>query len=468
MWILPTYNRPALLEQTLRLCAETGVSTKGLILVNGCWSPEYEKAVTFAPPGWDVEYLPENLGWAQACNYAFEKYPDELWYGFFYDDMKPITRRWDKKLVKGCNQGRIVSAVNNWHKPHRIQTAVVNGDLAREVGFLTLPGTWACYTDDFWERLGTELNIWTAREDIVVETLSPRKGDYEFDDAHNTAYTSGKLEEDGHVWEAFIQTRYLDIRDRVRDRFKLRGKRETVLKGNSVYIATPCADGKMSFYYTLSVVQSIPVMSRHGIGWTVHVLDKSSLVDYARNRLIAEFLKTDATHLLFIDDDMGWPEHAIPELLAHDKDVIAAVGITKDEDPEMRRFCVDMHPSTTKYDATRGIIAVKQVGTGFMLIKRHVLEKMWAHYNENPVPAPREKPELGEIHWVFEFDKGNPDGWGEDYTFCRRWRELGGEIWIDPSIQLIHAGQYAYTGTYLQWLQDKHEKETKDGRNQAA
>lgn len=454
MWILPTYNRPELLNRTLAKCTETGVSTKGVILING---GDYNIGHAL-PKGWEIITVPENLGWAQGCNYVFEKYPNEPWYGFFYDDMAPVTEGWDTRLVQGLNDKVLISsAENNWHKPARIQTAVINGDLVRECGFLCLPETWACFTDDFWERIGRELGCWQV-QDVVVETLNPRKGDYEEDDAHKTAYKSGNYEKDAEIWDRFQQTEFRPLRERIREALNVGQPRKVKLSQHNVWIGTPSIDGKIESAYVASLVRSFDVLNRLNVGHAIYILDKCSILPHARNRLVGEFLHSDASHMLFIDDDMGWPDNAIPELLAHDKDVIGAVGITKDEDPEKRHFCAGLDPKVTKFDHERGIIRVAYVGTGFLLIKRHVLEKMWTHYRKWATQPPPDHPEIGPCSRIFEFDY-TQDVWGEDYIFCQRWRELGGEIWVDPSIRLEHIGSHCYTGTYLEWLEEKHRKD---------
>jgi len=464
MWILPTFQRPELLEQTLRRCVETQVSTPGVVLLQGVKDikvSEYARAVSFMPQGWTWETIDENIGWAQGCNYLLEKYPDEPWYGFFYDDMNPVTEEWDQQLVQSLNERHmIVSAENNWHNPPRIQTAVLDGDLVREIGFLCLPETWACFTDDFWEELGTQLGIWQVNKNVIVETLNPRKGDYEVDAAHESAYNAEAYGRDREIWYAFVEERYREIRERVRNKFNVGAPRAVDLSQLSVFVATPSIYGKVDAGYVASLQESMVFSAKHGVDTRLQILDKCSILPHARNRLVAEFLASDCTHLLFVDDDMGWPKQAILELLAHEKDVIAAVGVTKDPDPEKRKFCVVMDPAITKYDAERGIIRVKAVGTGFMLISRACIEKMWQAYKAYAAGPPPDKPELGPISRVFHFDYESADGlWGEDYVFCRRWRELGGEIWIDPSIRLEHHGAYVFTGTYLDYLQAKRERE---------
>src|SRR5690606_26226582 len=153
------------------------------------------------------------------------------------------------------------------------------------------------------------------------------------------------------------------------------------------------------------------------------------------------------THMLFIDADMGWPDYAPLELLAHDKDVIAAVGCTKEDKPT---FCVKFDKDTLKYDQTTGLVRVRSVGTGFMMISRRCLERMAKAYEANAYHDVQDPGEM--IPQVFWFDVIDNEMVGEDFTFCNRWRKMGGEVWIDPTITMIHVGQKSYIGNYAEAL----------------
>jgi hypothetical protein len=451
MWLLPSYNRPELLKQTLAHCAATGMTTPGVILVNGGDHKPY-KSIPL-PPNWRIIFRSENLGWAQGCQHLFERFPDEPWYGFFYDDMVPKTPEWDRRLLERMKPGGIVTAENNWHKPARIQTAVLDGNLVREVGFITVPKTWSCFTDDFWETLGSTLGLWRHADDVIVETLNPRKGDMPMDEATTVAGygpNNEKLEADRKTFEAFITNDLPPIARRVRDRF---GKKAS-FRDVRLLIGSPSVDSTYCAAYVKSMVETITLLNQLGIGYAFCCYDRCSMVHYVRSRTVAYMLKkTTATHLLFIDADMGWPAHAIPELLAHRKDVIAAVGCTK-EIPH--RFCVHVDPELMArrqaFDPETGLMRVKGAGTGFMLISRECLQRHWDASPDHPFWTPPEEPELGPIRRVFDFDYANPEGWGEDYSFCTRERKMGGDIWIDPTIQLQHCGPHNFTGSYADWM----------------
>jgi hypothetical protein len=455
MWLLPSYNRPDLLRQTLQHCVETKMTTPGVILVNGGDQRAYRNIPL--PPNWRMKVRPENLGWAQGVAALYRLFPNEPWYGFFYDDMVPKTPEWDRLLLERLKPGGFVTAENNWHKPPRVQTAILDGALVREVGFLTLPKTWSCFTDDFWETLGNDLGCWTHASDVIVETLNPRKGDMPMTEATTVAGygpNNERLLADQKTYAAFMASEYGAIRDRVAAKFRPK----LTTRGKKLFIATPAADGNHVAAYVISLSKTIRKLIEHGIPYEFYVLEKCSVLHHARNRLVSKFLLSDCTHMLFIDSDMGWPDYAPLELLAHDKDVIAAVGCTKEDKPN---FCVKFDRDTLKYDRVTGLIRVKSVGTGFMMISRRCLERMAKAYEANAYHDVQDPGEM--IPQVFWFDVIDNEMVGEDFTFCNRWRAMGGEIWIDPTITMTHVGQKAYVGNYAEAL-----KATDERRREAA
>ena len=102
-------------------------------------------------------------------------------------------------------------------------------------------------------------------------------------------------------------------------------------------------------------------------------------------------------------------------------------------------------------DAQR-LIAVDRVGTGFMRLRRDCLEKMVAAY---PALRLKHPANPGDRHFHALFDTGIVDGdfVGEDFTFCDRWRAIGGQVLVDPALNLGHHGAVAYDEPLLKYLQ---------------
>jgi hypothetical protein len=207
-------------------------------------------------------------------------------------------------------------------------------------------------------------------------------------------------------------------------------------------------------------------------------LFNESLITRARNYLVDEFLRTDFTHLLFIDSDIHYNPQDILALIALDKDVIGGPypkkSINWNNIAETARKHPDLNPKelenlvgeyvfnvvagTQQFSVTEPL-EVMEIGTGHMLVKRHVFDKMAEQY-----PTIRYKPDhVGQanfdgsryIHAYFDTVIDTKDsivGGGsdrylsEDYMFCQMWRKMGGQIFLCPWMRTQHIGTYAFTG----------------------
>ena len=172
-------------------------------------------------------------------------------------------------------------------------------------------------------------------------------------------------------------------------------------------------------------------------------MTNESLISRARNTLTAKFLNTEgSTHLMFIDADIGWEPWHLLALLNHDKDVVGGLYPMKTLPV---KWCVNGIPGAREDDPS-GLIEVTKTGTGFLLMKRHVFEKLNAH------PAVRVfKNDIGldpalDQYMKTYFDTAVREGryYSEDWTFCENWRDLGGQVFVDRRILLRHTGHYVF------------------------
>jgi phage/plasmid-associated DNA primase len=106
-----------------------------------------------------------------------------------------------------------------------------------------------------------------------------------------------------------------------------------------------------------------------------------------------------------------------------------------------------------------GLVRLHDGATGFMMIKREALDKMIEAYPDlkynNDLNTP---PELNPHFYAFfdtMIDPKDRRYLSEDYCFSRRWQELGGEIWLDPTISLNHYGSFNFQGNPQQIIQIK-------------
>ena len=169
-----------------------------------------------------------------------------------------------------------------------------------------------------------------------------------------------------------------------------------------IFIATPCYGGQLTMAYVKSVLDFQAEAAKRGIRTSFRFVANEALIVRARNELTWAFLQSDATHLLFIDADIGFVPEQVFRLLAFDADVTAAAYPLKKIDWEkVRRAAQSGRPDLegagldyVLYPETKGamtarndFVRVRHTGTGFLMIRRAALVKMCAAY-----PQLRYKP----------------------------------------------------------------------------
>lgn len=250
------------------------------------------------------------------------------------------------------------------------------------------------------------------------------------------------------------------------------------LKKNKLFIATPMYGGMAHGMYVKSCLDLQGIMTKYGVETRFSFLFNESLITRARNYLTDEFLRSDCTHMLFIDSDIHFSPQDVIAMLALDKDVIGGPYPKKSINWNNVAFAARNHPEleageleglvgdyvfnvvkgTQQFSVTEPL-EVLEIGTGYMMIKRHVFEKM-----EKAYPHLRYKPDhIGQanfdgsryIHAYFDTIIDTEDsatGGGserylsEDYMFCQLWRKIGGTIFLCPWMKTQHIGTYPFSG----------------------
>lgn len=222
------------------------------------------------------------------------------------------------------------------------------------------------------------------------------------------------------------------------------------LRGANIFFATPCYGGMLTDQYFLSMFRATQVLAKYGIKFRITTLRNESLITRARNILTAMFVASDCTHLMFIDADIEFQPEDIIRALAHDKDIIAGAYPKKALPVQYALNFKFVDKEKRKIRVENGAAEVLDASTGFFMIKRRVVEKMMAqhpelHYkNDSNID-----PSLNQYCYaLFDtiLDKRDNRYLSEDYCFCRRWQDLGGEIWIDLNTKLNHVGSYTFEG----------------------
>ena len=215
------------------------------------------------------------------------------------------------------------------------------------------------------------------------------------------------------------------------------------LRTTRVHICMPCYGGMLTEQTFMSYIKWANTCRQLGIDWTVETMTNESLISRARNTLTAKFLATpDSTHLMFIDADIGWEPWHLLALLNHDKDVIGGLYPMKTIPV---KWCVNGIPGAPDNDPN-GLLEVTKTGTGFLLIKRAVFEKLKSHPAVRTFANDIGLPSDLDQHMKTYFDTAVRENryYSEDWTFCENWRDLGGQVYVDKRVLLRHVGTYTF------------------------
>jgi len=243
---------------------------------------------------------------------------------------------------------------------------------------------------------------------------------------------------------------------------------------HKLFVATPMYGGQCFGYYSQGLINMTRLWQVRKEELVFSFMFNESLITRARNSLSHAFMKTDCTHLMFIDSDIRFEATDIPPMIDANKDIICGIYPKKEINWHSVKAAFDRGVPIDQMEWNTGSFVVNLVnnagsvtvpihepveiangGTGFMLIKRRVFEKLAKivpTYTNDVMDlagsvAPAEK--------IMEFFTTSiePESnrlLSEDYHFCKEWRKAGGKVYAAPWVRLGHIGSYAFEGQLLQ------------------
>lgn len=250
------------------------------------------------------------------------------------------------------------------------------------------------------------------------------------------------------------------------------------LREKKLFIATPMYGGQCSGMFTKSTNDLAMTCTKYGIDIKFYYLFNESLITRARNYCVDEFLRSDCTHLIFIDSDIGFDFKDVLTLLhlceddenygvitgPYPKKTIAwekiKVAVEKgfaDQNP----FNLDHFVGDYVFNPAEGVtefslfepVEIREGGTGFMMIHRKVFERYAKAYPELSYKPDHIRTEhfdgTREITAFFDcvIDPETKRYLSEDYMFSQYARKAGVKIWLCPWMQLKHVGTYTFGGS---------------------
>ena len=240
-----------------------------------------------------------------------------------------------------------------------------------------------------------------------------------------------------------------------------------------IFVATPMYGGQCFGYFTQSCLQLSNLCKANDVDVSFSFLFNESLIQRARNLLAQHFLKSEATHMMFIDADIRFNPEQIFPMLEADKDIICGIYPKKEINWTTVKMAMDANVPNDQLKFHTGAFVVNLVdyqtevtvpvnepveiwngGTGFMLIKREVFEnlvgKVPTYLNNVLDMTNKENGETINEFFATSIENETNILLSEDYYFCKKAREHGMKVWAAPWVQLAHIGTYAFEGQLIQ------------------
>jgi hypothetical protein len=247
---------------------------------------------------------------------------------------------------------------------------------------------------------------------------------------------------------------------------KKKAKSKDIYERLHVFVATPAYDGKVDSDYSQSLAQAAQAATVFGINFTACVMSNGAFIDLARNIFCKFFLEDnkDCTHLLFIDSDLKFESRAFVEVIRHcteDRPVVAGMYRRRQE-PEDYPCRWTPHPELSKdgidklwYDE-EGFLMCNRVPTGFLCIRRNIIEEMAVRALKVTIK------DIGLVPRLFyTFVDEETRFIGEDFAWCDDFMDqYDKQISIWPDFDFVHGG---YKCNYQKWISKNviYDEETK-------
>lgn len=212
----------------------------------------------------------------------------------------------------------------------------------------------------------------------------------------------------------------------------------------NVLVAAPSYDGKVNVWHATALNETAKIGLANGINVLAVYMSYDALVQRARNDIFKLAVDGSVDDLVFIDCDVDWNPMDFFKLLEHDVPIVSA-PIIKKSDVEYS-YSVKL---LGEYDVEdNGLVSVDGNATGMMRIRSDALKQIWEAAEEYQEPH---KPEPSRM--VFDVKVVNGQLWSEDIVFCERWRDMGGKIYVDPTINCGHSGEKRWVGNFEQFIE---------------
>lgn len=248
------------------------------------------------------------------------------------------------------------------------------------------------------------------------------------------------------------------------DKKQLKKMNKKIGEKPRLFISLPCYDAMVTMQTMMSVMHLTNLLNQAQIEFTIDFIGNESLIPRARNNSLGRFMKSNFTHLLFIDSDIEFPANAVMDLLKSNKDVSCCAYPRKAYN--WRKFMYSMSTEQQSKESldSRGLdftfnaisdesgkpimegdfMKVRHASTGFMMIQRQILETLWNKHDELTIITDDMSSSDESIVGLFCCMIKDKQYLSEDYSFCERVQDVGGSVWMNVRHNLNHIGKHVF------------------------
>lgn len=209
-----------------------------------------------------------------------------------------------------------------------------------------------------------------------------------------------------------------------------------------VFVGVPCYDWKVHTAFLRSMLDTQIACLGAGIVLQVYTHDGNCDVDSAQNECLAAFLKSDCSDFVMIGSDEGWRAEDFVRLCKHDRDIVGGSPRKKTDKAEEYVVLLD---TTEIWSEPDGLVRVYTIGSGFLRVRRHVIEALAEH------SAVYLNPHDEIVARIFRREIMQGRLWSGDNVFCIEAKKLGFDAFVDPEMHFEHIGQKNWRGCLGDW-----------------
>lgn len=217
-----------------------------------------------------------------------------------------------------------------------------------------------------------------------------------------------------------------------------------------IYIGTPTADKICS--RTVGDILVLDRLLNHLGHETVIDLTISNTIIFIRNTMASKAVALGCDYLVFIDSDISFNPADIVRLIQSGRDV-TAIAYRKKKDREEYCCLIESGEDGRPVVDDNGWVELFAAATGILCVKREVIEKMSEAYSGRAYTTDDGQKRVA----LFEYELIDGKYWGEDYNFSRRWKDMGGKIWLLPNADTGHTGIQEFVGNIHHYLMKSSE-----------